>query len=253
MAVEQIPRRAKARDWRTILGPGLIAGASDDDPSGIATYSQAGAQLGFAISWTMLFSYPLMVAIQEISARIGRVTGSGIVAFGAAAVVFGLLHMYQGPQGILFAFLLGLVFAATLRAGHVPLITRVALRVHGGRMPEAQHAYTRRVTQAWVMYFVCMALGQLIGGPVSDQRGRRRPLIAAVLVMTAASVVCALTSTIGLMMAARFVQGFSGGWAMVIGRAVIVDLATAARLVRVLNVIAGVGGLAPSSGRCWVR
>src|ERR1043166_231282 len=81
VAVEQIPRRAKKRrDWRKVLGPGLIAGASDDDPSGIATYSQAGAQLGFAISWTMLFSYPLMVAIQEISARIGRTTGRGIAA-----------------------------------------------------------------------------------------------------------------------------------------------------------------------------
>jgi NRAMP (natural resistance-associated macrophage protein)-like metal ion transporter len=80
VAVEQIPRRAKkaGRSWRDVLGPGLIAGASDDDPSGIATYSQAGAQLGFAISWTMLVSYPLMVAIQEISARIGRVTGHGI-------------------------------------------------------------------------------------------------------------------------------------------------------------------------------
>ena len=61
-----------------ILGPGLITGASDDDPSGIATYSQAGAQLGFSISWTMLFSYPLMAVIQEISGRIGRVTGRGI-------------------------------------------------------------------------------------------------------------------------------------------------------------------------------
>jgi Mn2+/Fe2+ NRAMP family transporter len=61
-----------------VLGPGLITGASDDDPSGIATYSQAGAQFGFGISWTMLFSYPLMAAIQEISARIGRVTGRGI-------------------------------------------------------------------------------------------------------------------------------------------------------------------------------
>jgi hypothetical protein len=60
------------------LGPGLITGAADDDPSGIATYSQAGAQFGFAISWTMLFSYPLMAAIQEISARIGRTTGKGI-------------------------------------------------------------------------------------------------------------------------------------------------------------------------------
>jgi NRAMP (natural resistance-associated macrophage protein)-like metal ion transporter len=60
------------------LGPGLITGASDDDPSGIGTYSQAGAQLGFGISWTMLLTYPLMVGIQEVSARIGRITGHGV-------------------------------------------------------------------------------------------------------------------------------------------------------------------------------
>jgi NRAMP (natural resistance-associated macrophage protein)-like metal ion transporter len=60
------------------LGPGLITGASDDDPSGIATYSQAGAQFGYTMSWVMLFCFPLMAAIQEISARIGRVTGEGI-------------------------------------------------------------------------------------------------------------------------------------------------------------------------------
>src|SRR6266478_6637660 len=60
------------------LGPGLITGASDDDPSGIATYSQAGAQFGYGLGWTLLFSYPLMATIQEISARIGRVTGKGI-------------------------------------------------------------------------------------------------------------------------------------------------------------------------------
>src|SRR5690606_3850843 len=63
--------------WR-VLGPGLITGASDDDPSGIATYSQAGAGFGFALSWTLLLSWPLMCAIQEISARIGRVTGHGL-------------------------------------------------------------------------------------------------------------------------------------------------------------------------------
>src|SRR4051812_39363582 len=97
-------------------------------------------------------------------------------------------------------------------------------------------------------FFVGMALGQLIGGPVSDQRGRRRPLIAAIALMTLASIVCALTPSIGVMMVARLLQGFSGGWAMVIGRAVIVDLATGARLVRVLNVIAGVGGIAPIVG-----
>jgi hypothetical protein len=55
-----------------VLGPGLVTGASDDDPSGIATYSQAGAQFGFSITWTLLFTYPLMAAIQEISARDAR-------------------------------------------------------------------------------------------------------------------------------------------------------------------------------------
>ena len=67
-----------ARDFLKQLGPGLITGASDDDPSGIGTYSQAGAQLGFSIGWTMLLTFPLMAAIQEISARIGRTTGQGI-------------------------------------------------------------------------------------------------------------------------------------------------------------------------------
>jgi NRAMP (natural resistance-associated macrophage protein)-like metal ion transporter len=67
-----------ARGILTALGPGLITGASDDDPSGIATYSQVGARFGFAMLWTLLFSYPLMAAIQEICARIGRVTGHGI-------------------------------------------------------------------------------------------------------------------------------------------------------------------------------
>ena len=71
------PQRRLPRFLRT-LGPGLITGASDDDPSGIGTYSQAGAQLGFGIAWTMLLTYPLMVAIQEISARVGRTTGHGI-------------------------------------------------------------------------------------------------------------------------------------------------------------------------------
>lgn len=58
-----------------VLGPGLITGASDDDPSGIATYSQTGAQFGYGLTWTLLFSFPLMAAVQMISARIGRTTG----------------------------------------------------------------------------------------------------------------------------------------------------------------------------------
>src|ERR1700738_3700938 len=68
---------AKPPIWKA-LGPGLVTGAADDDPSGIATYSQAGAQFGFQLAWTLLLTYPLMVVIQGISARIGRTTGKGI-------------------------------------------------------------------------------------------------------------------------------------------------------------------------------
>lgn len=71
-------RRRSWRDLLHLLGPGLITGAADDDPSRIATYSQAGAQSGFAMNRVMLFTWPLLAAIQEISARIGRVTGKGI-------------------------------------------------------------------------------------------------------------------------------------------------------------------------------
>jgi NRAMP (natural resistance-associated macrophage protein)-like metal ion transporter len=80
---ETIADTVESRDPKRLgflksLGPGLITGASDDDPSGIATYSQVGAQFGNGLSWTLIISYPLMTAIQEISARIGRVTGRGI-------------------------------------------------------------------------------------------------------------------------------------------------------------------------------
>lgn len=67
-----------SESWLKKLGPGLITGAADDDPSGIATYSQAGAQFGFNMLWTVLFTYPLMVGIQVVSARIGRVTGHSL-------------------------------------------------------------------------------------------------------------------------------------------------------------------------------
>jgi len=73
-----LPGRQRKLDWRRVVGPGLITGASDDDPSGIATYSQVGAQFGFALSWTMILTFPLMCAVQMISARIGRVTGRGL-------------------------------------------------------------------------------------------------------------------------------------------------------------------------------
>ncbi|MHB1218208.1 MAG: NRAMP family divalent metal transporter [Alphaproteobacteria bacterium] len=76
--VERASARLSPRNIFKVLGPGLVTGAADDDPSGIATYSQVGAQFGFSLSWVMLFSYPLMAVTQEISARIGCVTGRGI-------------------------------------------------------------------------------------------------------------------------------------------------------------------------------
>lgn len=69
---------ASEESWLQKLGPGLVTGAADDDPSGIATYSQAGAQFGFGLLWSLLLTFPLMVGIQMISARIGRVSGHGL-------------------------------------------------------------------------------------------------------------------------------------------------------------------------------
>jgi len=70
--------RHSPQAWWKKLGPGLITGAADDDPSGIATYSQGGAQFGMSVAWTVLLTYPLMVGIQLASARIGRITGKGL-------------------------------------------------------------------------------------------------------------------------------------------------------------------------------
>jgi len=92
---------SRSKGFFKTLGPGLITGASDDDPSGIGTYSQAGAQLGFSVSWTMLLTYPLMAAIQEISARIGRITGHGIAG-----------NVCRHLPGSLLWPLLGMLFVA---------------------------------------------------------------------------------------------------------------------------------------------
>ncbi|WP_234730455.1 NRAMP family divalent metal transporter [Acidocella facilis] len=90
-----------------VLGPGLITGASDDDPSGIATYSQVGAQFGYSLGWLMLFTWPLMCAIQEISARIGRVTGRGIA---------GNLKRHY-PTSVVYSVVLLLVVANVINIG----------------------------------------------------------------------------------------------------------------------------------------
>ncbi len=98
---DKAPPAGNKTPWLKVLGPGLITGASDDDPSGIATYSQAGAQFGYGLCWTLLFTYPLMAGIQEISARVGRVTGFGIA---------GNIRRYY-PKWLL-RLLVGLVLAA---------------------------------------------------------------------------------------------------------------------------------------------
>jgi NRAMP (natural resistance-associated macrophage protein)-like metal ion transporter len=109
------------------LGPGFVTGASDDDPSGIGTYSQAGAQLGFGIGWTMLFTYPLMVAIQEISGRIGRVTGHGVAGNVCrnypASVIWSLITLLVVANTINVAADLGAMGDATklLIGGPAPL------------------------------------------------------------------------------------------------------------------------------------
>src|SRR5581483_9936952 len=68
----------KTREYWNVLGPGLTTGASDDDPSGIATYSQTGAQYGFQLLWLSIVTFPLMAVVQEMCARIGMVTGRGL-------------------------------------------------------------------------------------------------------------------------------------------------------------------------------
>ncbi|WP_425112963.1 NRAMP family divalent metal transporter [Bradyrhizobium sp.] len=105
------PARAQAQSskrsgWRILrlLGPGLVTGAADDDPSGIATYSQAGAQFGFGLLWTVFLTTPFMIAIQLVSARIGRVTGKGLAAnvmeVAPRWIVLGLVCLLVGANTV---------------------------------------------------------------------------------------------------------------------------------------------------------
>src|SRR5689334_2219191 len=87
-----------------LLGPGLVTGAADDDPSGIATYSQAGAQFGYGLLWTVFLTTPFMIAIQLVSARIGRVTGKGLAAnvmeVAPRWIVLGLVFLLVGANTV---------------------------------------------------------------------------------------------------------------------------------------------------------
>ena len=106
------------------LGPGLITGAADDDPSGIATYSQAGAQFGYGMLWSVLFTYPLMVGIQVVSARIGRVTGHGLAAN---------IRRYY-PRWLVYALVWLLVVANTINiAADLGAMAAALQLIAGGR------------------------------------------------------------------------------------------------------------------------
>jgi NRAMP (natural resistance-associated macrophage protein)-like metal ion transporter len=111
--------------WLQQLGPGLITGAADDDPSGIATYSQAGAQFGYQLGWTLVLTYPLMVGIQMVSARMGRVTGHGL----ASNV---RIHF---PRPVLYVIVAMLVIANTINiAADIAAMGEALRLVAGGQM-----------------------------------------------------------------------------------------------------------------------
>lgn len=94
-------------------------------------------------------------------------------------------------------------------------------------------------------FSVGMGLGQLFGGPVSDQRGRRVPLLLGALICMVAAAGCALAPSIGVLITCRVLQGIGGGVAGVVGRAIVIDLASGARLARVMSIMTGFAGLAP--------
>jgi NRAMP (natural resistance-associated macrophage protein)-like metal ion transporter len=103
-----LPKKKKGFGrFMRIIGPGVVTGAADDDPSGIATYTQAGAQFGLQLPWTMLFTYPLMTAVQEACARVGAVTGKGLAAI--------IRDNY--PKKVLYPVVLLVVMANTFNIG----------------------------------------------------------------------------------------------------------------------------------------
>jgi NRAMP (natural resistance-associated macrophage protein)-like metal ion transporter len=137
--------RAKKPAWMLlrVLGPGLVTGAADDDPSGIATYSQAGAQFGYGLLWTVFLTTPFMIAIQLVSARIGRVTGKGL----AANV------MEIAPRWLVLALVFLLVAANTFNiAADIAAMGEALTLVIGGLNHE--HALIFAATSTLLQVFV---------------------------------------------------------------------------------------------------
>jgi len=139
----EISTEAKTKTILQMLGPGLVTGASDDDPSGIGTYSQAGAQFGMGLLWTMPFTFPLMCAVQEISARIGRVSGKGIA---------GNLRAY--PRWLMYSIIFLLVLANVINLGaDIGAMGAAAKLLLGG--PAILYAITLTVVSVLLEVFIC--------------------------------------------------------------------------------------------------
>jgi Mn2+/Fe2+ NRAMP family transporter len=119
-------QRPSVTAWFRRLGPGLITGAADDDPSGIATYSQAGAQFGVNMLWTVVLTFPLMVSIQAICARIGRVTGEGLAA--------NMRKVLPGPLVYLIVLLLFIANTVNIGADIVAMGAAARLVLGWGEM-----------------------------------------------------------------------------------------------------------------------
>ncbi|BAK35767.1 putative drug resistance transporter [Microlunatus phosphovorus NM-1] len=113
------------------------------------------------------------------------------------------------------------------------------------RVTESLQTQASLVGLTLTAFFLGNGLGQLLGGPVSDQRGRRLPMIIGGLICTIGGIGCALAPTIGVLIVARVVQGFGGGVASVVARAVLVDLARGDALAKMMSIMMALGGLAP--------
>src|SRR5215468_3056745 len=135
--------KATAGTLLRLLGPGLVTGAADDDPSGIATYSQAGAQFGYGLLWTVFLTTPFMISIQLVSALVGRVTGKGL----AANV------MVLAPRWVVLALIFLLVAANTFNiAADIAAMGEALSLVIGGLNHE--HALIFAATSTLLQVFV---------------------------------------------------------------------------------------------------
>ena len=174
------PEPFSLRGFLKTLGPGLITGASDDDPSGIGTYSQAGAQLGYSVGWTMLLTFPLMVAIQDISARVGRVTGLGIAGNVCRHYPVWVLNIIVALLFIATSLMFFLMYEWLHLAYHIPEGTRLGRNPLIAKLRSLhQRHHDPRLMKRWNFNVTVPLFDWLHGTLWSPARaaptGRRRP------------------------------------------------------------------------------